>query len=499
MKKSVHRYSAIFMAGIFSASISFAEGEDQSEGSAAASSGISDKLSAAANAIGQKFGFIDPAKKAAEEKEQKSPGLENVKQKILSDVESMKKFVDLGNIVDPGMAKIQKGGQQYFEHQSDCVSRQNTAAKWCLETLSPNITDIVTGLNTMMSAVGGSSVNNSCSTFAKAMDLAKAGMTAYTAACGTTKAGCGYACVKARKGIEQVQEGLKSQISCKVPTSPSCGADIANYQGLQQSALQGVTQELEKANNSSVAGKADLCTGKYAQLAVSAIAGITSIANSLNQGKACDEATSAANVAAQTLEQKCAIETNAKLPECICLKNPMLEGCGSTAVKSTTSAEGFGSFSSSGDKTLGKGNGLTNSDLSTGGAGGEDVGGKGTASAGGVPPPAGGGSAGLGGGSGGGSGSGRDPADDKTGQKGLNTNILSGAGGGGGGGSWGSRGGSDDSGKGYRSYLPGGDKDPNKMAGQQPWAKEVTGQGGKSNWEKVKDRYRDNKSTLLSN
>lgn len=127
--------------------------------------------------------------------------------------------------------------------------------------------------------------------------------------------------------------------------------------------------------------------------------------------------------------------------------------------------------------------------------------GKDTASAGGAPAPVGGGGgggAGLGG-VGGGSGSGRDPADDKTGQKALNANILGGGGGGGGGGGWGARGGGSDSSKGYRSYLPGGDKDPNKMAGQQSWTKEVTGQGGKSNWEKVKDRYRDNKSTLLSN
>jgi len=231
-------------------------------------------------------------------------------------------------------------------------------------------------------------------------------------------------------------------------------------------------------------------------LAVSAIAGITSIANSLNQGKQCDDDTSASNVAAQTLEQKCAIEANAKLPECICLKNPMLEGCGSTAVKATTGAEGFGSVSSSGDKTLGTSNGLKSSDLAMDGAGIDGAGGKNAASAGTPAPVGGGGGAGLGGG-GGGSGSGRDPADDKSGQKGLNANILSGSGGGGGGGGWGSRGGEDS--KGYRSYLPGGEKDPNKMAGQQSWTKEVTGQGGKSNWEKVKDRYRDNKSTLLSN
>ncbi|MEN0059187.1 MAG: hypothetical protein AAGB31_10170, partial [Bdellovibrio sp.] len=52
----------------------------------------------------------------------------------------------------------------------------------------------------------------------------------------------------------------------------------------------------------------------------------------------------------------------------------------------------------------------------------------------------------------------------------------------------------------YKEYMPGGSKDPNRgMLGEQAWKKEVTGQAGKSNWEKVKDRYQDNKSSLLGN
>ena len=40
-------------------------------------------------------------------------------------------------------------------------------------------------------------------------------------------------------------------------------------------------------------------------------------------------------------------------------------------------------------------------------------------------------------------------------------------------------------------------KDP-AMNGNS-WANEVTGQGGKSNWEKVRDRYKDNNTSLLNN
>lgn len=439
----------------------------------------------------------DPAKAAEGTKEATPEGLDTASQAINSNVETMLGSADIPN--SKAYPSLYKGLMLYSANWGNCVSRQSKAASVCLETKAPALAALLPQLNILMSAAGAS-VNDSCSKFANAMDLVKAGLTAYTAACGTMKAGCGYSCVQARKGLELIDKGLKeSSDVCANPQSETCIASQKKFNAARAAASENVPLELAKGDKKSVAGKEALCSGKYTELALSAVAGISSVANSMNQAKKCDDDTSASNTAAQTLEQKCAIEANAKLPECICLKNPMLEGCGSTAVKGTTSAEGFGSVSSSGDKTVGKGKGLNSGDLAMDGSSVAE--GKDTASAGGAPAPVGGGGgggAGLGG-VGGGSGSGRDPADDKTGQKALNANILGGGGGGGGGGGWGARGGGSDSSKGYRSYLPGGDKDPNKMAGQQSWTKEVTGQGGKSNWEKVKDRYRDNKSTLLSN
>ena len=78
----------------------------------------------------------------------------------------------------------------------------------------------------------------------------------------------------------------------------------------------------------------------------------------------------------------------------------------------------------------------------------------------------------------------------------VNTNILSGEGGGGGGGGGSFGGGSGSSRDALRQYLPGGKRDPAQIAAQAV-SKEVTSQGGKSNWEKITDRYRDNKPSLL--
>lgn len=44
----------------------------------------------------------------------------------------------------------------------------------------------------------------------------------------------------------------------------------------------------------------------------------------------------------------------------------------------------------------------------------------------------------------------------------------------------------------YAAYLPGGEKDPQRtVAGESTWRKEVTSAGGKSNWQKTRDRYKD--------
>lgn len=79
----------------------------------------------------------------------------------------------------------------------------------------------------------------------------------------------------------------------------------------------------------------------------------------------------------------------------------------------------------------------------------------------------------------------------------MNANVLGGFGGGGGSGMGGTGPGYGETDPKLKAYAPGGDKDPNRTIASQ-LAKEVTAQGGRSNWEKVKNRYRDNIRTLIS-
>ncbi len=110
-------------------------------------------------------------------------------------------------------------------------------------------------------------------------------------------------------------------------------------------------------------------------------------------------------------------------------------------------------------------------------------------------PPVDGGGAGMGGGSAG-NGYGQDGAGNPN--RRLNTNILGGGfGGGGGSGSAGGGPGYGEMDAKLKKYMPGGVSDPNRSIASK-LAKEVTPQAGRTNWEKVRLRYRDNTSSLLN-
>ncbi|WP_291516165.1 hypothetical protein [Bdellovibrio sp. ArHS] len=408
-------------------------------------------------------------------------------------------------MVNDQFEKIREGFEQYAGWRQSCLSNHSRASTVCLEDWSPDLASTASNINILLSTLGGMAVNDSCSGFAKAMDLAKAGLTAYTSACGVMKAGCGVSCVKARSGLESMQKfaaAAAKSTQCAPLTGPdmtACAEAKEAYAKDLQRVVDYTKEEQDKADKKSISGKVSLCTGKYAQLLASAGTGIMSLANSMKQGQKCDEDTSGSSTPTTTAstEEKCKDSANANLPECICLANPRTPGCANSYEKPGESSTISGLSTGSTDKTnvtgdrsvagLG-GGGIPGLDSPTGGSSGGDSG---------LPGAPSGGSAGLGGGGGLNSSGGDKPSEASA--KGLDTNILGGAGGGGGGGGFGSFGGG--SGDKYRAYLPGGAKDPSKgLAGQQQaWKNEVTGQGGKSNWEKIKERYRDNKNTLLNN
>lgn len=400
--------------------------------------------------------------------------------------------------------KLKEASSTYSGMHGSCVKTQATASWWCREETSPNLQKTLNDVNVVGSLLIGAAVKDSCSNFGKVAKIAQAGLTAYTASCSTARAACDAACSAVKSNLDRIKAIEVSNLQCGTMGPPlnesiqacnNLNSLLSKYAAESKNVIE--PDSSDKVPN-SIARKKTACSYEYTNMLISAGTGIASMINSFKQGQSCDKATNGtSSVADLTVKDKCLDAANATLPECICKANPRTPGCANTLDKpgdsggasglNATASGGRGLTSDSGAINIGSG------DLPLGEAGkNEASGGSGAA---GAPVGGGGGSAGLGGGGG---GSGKGLSKEEAAKTGLNANIIS-SGGGGGGGSWGG-GGSGSGSEKYRAYLPGGAKDPNKgLAGQQSWSREVTGQGGKSNFEKVKDRYIDNKGTLINN
>ncbi len=412
----------------------------------------------------------------------------------------------------PSRAAIKKaaGHATYYSlYHSPCTGAQSTAGTICRERTSPQLQDTLNSINTVASMITGVAVKDSCSTFAKIAKLGQMGLTAYTAACSAARAACEASCSSVKSNLDSLLTlKIESFSACTgvganalelAAAQAKCASYTAAVKNLTDQIIPILTADAKKDDVKSVAMKNTACTYDYANMLVSAGAGIASMISGFNSGQNCDNQSNGTGDPAKVADNtaKCAKPENAELPECLCLANPRLPGCANGLQKAgdgtTSNLTALSSPNANGDDKKN-----SNLDLSGSRDVASDKHANSDSGSGGAGAPLGGGGSGLGGGGsggGGGSAAGVGGAGDK---KGLSANILGGGSGGGGGGSWGAGGYSSESNAKLRPYLPGGEKDPNKMAGQQNWTKEVTGQGGKSNWEKVRDRYRDNNSSLLN-
>lgn len=395
----------------------------------------------------------------------------------------------------------------YANLHSTCVKTQGTASWLCREETSPQLQSTLNQVNTVASLISGVAITDACSNLAKMARLATGGLTAYTAACSSARAACEGACATVKNNLDRVKElGAKITSVCIPPVDPvkgpaaqkSCSALATAHQNYMSQYNSVILEDSKIANTASIALRDKACTYEYTSMIASAGAGIVSLVNSFKQGKQCEEesdGTGTTDPTAVTQADKCAMAENANTQECICFVNPRTTGCGNSYSK-LDAGDGDSLSPSIGAMSAGDGVGSPNF--------GDGIGTEMThaernpsSGGGGLPGAPTGGGAGLGGSGGAGGGAGRSAASEgKAETPSYETGVEGGGGGRGGFGGGGMAGGS---GNKYRSYLPGGEKDPAKaMAGSEAWKKEVTGQAGKSNFEKVSDRYRDNNTTLLN-
>jgi hypothetical protein len=433
-------------------------------------------------------------------------GLTSVASTIVSSAVEIQKIVQKYS-PDGNIAKqVEKLRQYQSQYQNACSTRESTTEMICREKTNPELTSAIPIVQGIMTSITGSM--DACSKFAKAMDLMNKALVAYQAACTTTKMLCENSCGTARQILQQAKASITESSSAALAAinkqildavadgvpDTKAAADRDRLDQETKILVDGIGQDLNAATSDSVANNATTCSNFKNQI-TSSVVGVVGVLRSLGQANKCsDEQAATANPYATPTPLDCTLAANKPLPECICKAAPRTAGCSSGLDSQATarSADALGA-ASIGSASAGSAAAPT----ITAGTGDTMAVPPGSESAASTGPgaPVSGGSA-MDGGSAGNSG-GPGGAAQRGGSR-LNPNILSGegGGGGGGGGGWGGHASGADSG--LRKYLPGGEKDPTAMAGAVK-PKDVTSPDGKSNWQKVRDRYMDNKPTFLGN
>lgn len=440
-------------------------------------------------------------------------GYETVPPHIGKSIELIRSNMKTG-VVFNEFELLAKQYAQYKKAQPSCISMEKVASQLCFEETSPQLQDNLQQINNLMSIAGtAASVNDACSSAAKALTLAKAGLSSYLLACGGARSKCESSCAqatKSAKGIVAAAQGGGAQCMLVAPHPHfAVCQQSANQINLQ---LKEIVSLLEATDNNSglpqsVAAKTALCTHNFRKTLESAGAGLLTSILSLRQAKNCEKNTlgvgegeegptaggpTAGGPAMGLTPEMCAIPANANNPECLCIKNPRTPGCDNALAKigeGNTDLAAGGKPHAANEKAKGKADfksGNTPVDFK-GSGGGFGSGGRGLA---------GGGGANVGGGGSGG----------PTGQDGTASGDLPGSyeygfeGGGGGGGAWGA--GGDEGGfgdSGLKAFMPGGEMDPSALAGSEgEMPTDITSSGGESNFKKVRARYLEATPSLLS-
>ncbi len=436
--------------------------------------------------------------------------------------------VQLGKMVEACGAFVGSFGIS----QGLCINTQAGSSAVCLRSELLNNANI--GIQ-LLGSVGSMAIQDSCSTIAKVMDISKNAFSLYSMACNAARATCTLKCgsivekVKTFKAVQSTTHAaLSAQLTCTqvdmskaaqeelriaiaiAAAGSSAGGEptvitnngIAACQTFIASALTALSsmgvnldRELLVTDRKSVAGKLKTCEADFGNMVASAGASALSLLASYAQAQKCEQQTKAA----QAAQLNCDDPKNKNIPDCICQKSPRSEGCANSLVKasgslnaaSSTSSVAQASVPKLGERSVASETPL-GKDPATAGGKSASSGSVGGAQAG-APVGGSGGGGGAGGSDGRGSGGKETPTFGRGSR--FSTNVNSGYDGGGSGGF--RRGGFSSEAEAkvaYENYKK--NRDPVKVAAQA-WAKEVSPQNGRSNFEKIKSRYNDNRRTLI--
>lgn len=422
-----------------------------------------------------------------------------------------------------GSAMIQQGGcpdpdpdiKEYHAELTKCSESAGKAANFCSMIRSPTAQAVQMLMTAGAAALQSTtSASKNCRMTAGLSKVAQSAMTLAQLTCSGMKMRCDSSCAAATKKYEKLSAKTQQAITCgngKIQAGSAAlvgGAELVR-EGQSSNVGAQTVQKSIGVTQKDLSGYIAQCEAHSLDIMQMGMQ-VAGLATAFMQAKDCEKKLTADNGSGDgtpaTVADVCQQPANASMQMCKCNANPMAEGCpAAIASKPSDSGKGMtlkttGVGSQMGGPSVYSQKGLSpgaraalgldsgNNDGAWGSSPNADAGGQ---SPFGAVAGAGGGSAG--GASGATEGKDKKVAEDKD-KKAGGSGLFGGLGG------FGGLFGSGDKNKDGRTFKGGNpvDNAKRKLASED-YAAEVSAASGKSNWEKVRNRYVENRGTLLGN
>lgn len=361
-----------------------------------------------------------------------------------------------------------------------CSSKKSWTDGLCWEWLSPSIVEFMSEYGSLVqgATIGIGAMADQCKGIGDMLNKGSAALGAFQVSCKGAQAVCKSSCSTAAAKVDTLLSQIQAARSEAAANPTKAAYDVQTLNAYAEAAAFAKSAMIE---TQAACLKHQLSTESAVMGTVALLKGVLTAKNCENKNSATAslDCTSQNSPMYNSKNCKCG---RGELTAAECqnidiaastIKPPKISPSSGVITTSTGEAPPPPSVENSGQAAIGG-----------------DQGGPGLAGA-----PMGGGGGGMGGP---GSGQGGGAQDGAYNPRRLNANVLGGYGGGGGGGGGAGPGyGTNDVDPKLKAYMPGGEKDPSRSIASQ-FAKEVSPPGGRSNWEKIRNRYRDNTRTLLT-
>lgn len=246
-------------------------------------------------------------------------------------LDSIEKDLALLGEVTPGLASVIS---EWKSAREACADKHVNAQVACLEHCSPELNTAVqlTGELTRLINLTAGATHASCGTFGDVMRTLQGGFTAYHAGCAMAKSHCESSCGVAQDRLQKIEASLiKATVACAVKdgqTTAGCKIVVARVRSFLQ-------LELSRLHPAATTAKLNTCAVAFKKKLGDSLTSTAALLTSLQASAQCqdDSTATSADADGASTDSDCSSPDNQQKQECICRDQPRTPGCPNSLAK----------------------------------------------------------------------------------------------------------------------------------------------------------------------